>query len=255
MEATPEDMTRLEQTGGLADLSTTVKLRLTGPDAERYLNGQVSQDVRKIPAGAAAWACVCTHKGKLEALVLIARTADGFLISADAALAETLPARLEKYLIADDAVLEDVTEEFALVHGFGAPPLPDGIAFTVDRWGTPGTDVWLPRGTGKPAEFSPAEALETLRIARGIPAWGPELSGDILPPEARLEERCVDYYKGCYTGQEVISRLRSVGKVNRLLHRLRAPAGVRLEAGWEIFSGAEPAGHITSYTAGQRWRN
>jgi tRNA-modifying protein YgfZ len=246
MDATADDMARLEQAGGLADLSTHVKLRLTGPDAERYLNGQVSQDVRKIPAGGAEWACVCTHKGKLEALVLIARSADGFYISGDAALADTLPGRLEKYLIADDAVLEDVTEVFDLVHTFGSQPVPEGIKFTAERWGTPGADVWLPRGAGKNFNPSPAAALETLRIARGIPAWEPELSGGILPPEARLEDRCVDYYKGCYTGQEVISRLRSVGKVNRLLQLFRATNGTRLSAGWEIFSAAEPAGSLTS---------
>ncbi|HEX7260475.1 MAG TPA: tRNA-modifying protein YgfZ, partial [Luteolibacter sp.] len=63
------------------------------------------------------------------------------------------------------------------------------------------------------------DALEALRIANGIPAWGRELLGGMLPPEARLEETDISYHKGCYIGQEVISRIKSAGKVNRLLTR------------------------------------
>jgi folate-binding protein YgfZ len=241
----------LQITGGLLDLSSSVKLRLTGPDALRYLNGQVSNDVRRIADGSSLPACLCTHKGKLEALVMIARTGDAFFITADAALRDFLPLRLEKYLIADDAVIEDVTEEFDLVHAFGPHAVPAGTVSAIQRVGVPGTDVWLPHGQAEGMTFSPPEALELLRIDRGLPAWESELAGGILPPEARLEESAIDYHKGCYTGQEVISRLRSVGQVNRRLERLVAEDGERLEPGWLLYSTAEdgaltPAGNITS---------
>jgi tRNA-modifying protein YgfZ len=236
--------TRLCTDGGLLDLTADVKLRLSGPDAERYLNGQVSQDVRRIPAGGTLPACVCTHKGKLEALVYIARAADAFFVSASAALRDFLPLRMEKYLIADDAVIEDVTDDFALIHALAPMPAPDGMIFAAARLGTAGTDVWLPRPEAAQLSFSPAEAVETLRIARGIPSWEHELAAGILPPEARLEAACIDYHKGCYTGQEVISRMKTAAKVNRLLHQLTAES--RMEPGWEVSGPEGAAGIITS---------
>jgi tRNA-modifying protein YgfZ len=250
---TPDEWTRLESAGGLADLTRCAKLKVSGPDALRYLNGQVSNDVRRLQPGASMPACVCTHKGKLEALVQICRDhGETYYVTADEALRDFLPLRLEKYLIADDAVIEDVTDLFSVVHAFGEHPAPSAatLSFSANRMGVAGTDAWLPLDATAALEFSRPEALEALRIERGIPAWEPELSAGILPPEARLDESAIDYHKGCYTGQEVISRLRSVGQVNRKLERLIVPEGV-VEAGWQIQTkGTDgkliPAGTITS---------
>jgi tRNA-modifying protein YgfZ len=70
--------------------------------------------------------------------------------------------------------------------------------------------------------FTPAGhgVWETLRIERGRPAYGVELDLDVLPPEAGLQERMIDHHKGCYTGQEVIVRVRDRGRVNRHLRGL-----------------------------------
>ncbi len=62
-----------------------------------------------------------------------------------------------------------------------------------------------------------SDEIELLRIERGIPRWGNELSEDTLPQEAGLDEMAVDFKKGCYVGQEVVSRIHSVGRVNRRL--------------------------------------
>ena len=257
------DPTQTIPPGGTLNLTLHVKLRLSGPDALRYLNGQVSNDVRRIAEGASLPACVCTHKGKLEALVMISRAADGaFYLTADAALRDFLPLRMEKYLIADDAVLADVTAEFDVVHVFGnAAPPPGAMSFTAARMGEPGVDVWLPAGGAAGVGFSDPALVELRRIERGIPAWEPELAGGILPPEARLEASAIDYHKGCYTGQEVISRLRSVGQVNRRLERLAAADGAKLAAGWLLFAvtadGAlTAAGNLTSaawHPALEKW--
>ena len=242
-----DDFLCLESSGGLFNLSDSVKLRLSGPDAERYLNGQVTQDVRRIPKGGSLPGCVFTHKGKLEALVQISRSGCGaFLISADVALRDFLPLRMEKYLIADDALLEDVTEEFAIVHALAPYPAPDGMAFTSSRLAAPGHDVWMPHGSAETLPLAPSEAVGALRIFRGVPSWADELADGILPPEAGLEDACIDYHKGCYTGQEVISRLRSVGRVNRQLRRITAPEGQRLERGWEVYNDEGSVGTITS---------
>ena len=234
----------LESRGGAVDLSRCVKLRLTGPDALRYLNGQVTNDVRRLTPGHSMPACLCNHKGRLEALVLISMDQTGaYYISADPALRDILPPRLEKYLIADNAEIEDVTDGFDLVHVF--PPAPGDLTFSANRLGAPGADLWLPPGTAAGLTFSNPAVIETLRIERGIPAWEPEMAAGILPPEARLDESAIDYHKGCYTGQEVISRLRSVGQVNRRLEPLTLRGGMAAP-GWTIVVRNEDGTHANA---------
>ncbi|MEI7776581.1 MAG: hypothetical protein WCK17_17605, partial [Verrucomicrobiota bacterium] len=88
---------------------------------------------------------------------------------------------------------------------------------------------------------------ERRRILNGVPAWGKELDENTLPPEAGLERTHIDYHKGCYIGQEVISRLKSVGHVNRTLRRFIGHAPECPVAGTVFLSeaGAE-AGALTS---------
>jgi folate-binding protein YgfZ len=98
--------------------------------------------------------------------------------------------------------------------------------------------AWL--GAGELA----AEERELLRISEGVPRWGLDLAEDTIPVEAGLEERAISYTKGCYIGQEVISRIKSVGRVNHHLRRLRA--SVPMVIGEKLESGGKSAGEITS---------
>jgi len=111
-------------------------------------------------------------------------------------------------------------------------------------------DWWIPLGLEIDlTTFAPLmdfQELETLRIANGIPAWGRELAEGMLPPEAGLEETDISYQKGCYIGQEVISRIKSAGKVNRNLTRFLIPAGAPMEIGILVDSSARASGEITS---------
>ncbi len=248
----------LQTRGGVADLSVRVELTLTGADRVRYLNGQVTSNVQKLAAGQTQPACVTTAKGKLCAEVLITATADALLIDADAALREMLPARLERYIIADDVTLADVTDTRALLHFIGPPPPVIDGAWSVRsrRFGRDGWDVRLPAAAFaamQAALFSQHQLLddallETLRIEAGLPRWGRELTEDTLPPEAGLDRTHVDYHKGCYIGQEVISRLKSVGHVNRQLTGFVSEDSIPLTAGVSIFAPGEEraVGTITS---------
>ena len=227
-----------------ADLSKRCKFSLTGPDRVRYLNGQVTNNVARLSAGQSCYALVCNHKGKLEADVFIHATADALWIDGPGELREALEARLGKYLIADDCELTDVTDAWQLFHAPEPPaanvatiPGPSAMTFGgVDRLGQPGVDVWMPAvATGPDATLDPAR-WEALRLERAVPEWGRELTGDVLPQEARLEDRAVDFAKGCYVGQEVVSRLRSVGHVNRLLHAFEVVEGLNVSAGDRIFA-------------------
>lgn len=244
----------------MIDLSSHVRLRFSGGDRIRYLNGQVTNDVRRIAQDSLQWACVTNHKGKLEALVTIhAGPDDAVYVDGAPELQNFLPARLEKYIIADDVAVEDVSETTAQAHFLGdCPPLRPGYrVLACQRFGVPGWDVWCAASERETlislAPIVSAEAVELLRIDHGIPAWSSELDRDILPPEANLDAWAIDYHKGCYIGQEIISRLKTSGKVNRLLQRLITVGPETLEQGWLIFpestyrpESPKPCGEITS---------
>ena len=225
--------------------------RLSGPDAERYLNGQVTNDVTKLAEGQAFHAAVCTAKGRMEGDISIARHDGAFYIDADASLRESLGARLDKYLIADDAVLEDITGEWSLVHDFcDVPPvdLDGGFAISHARFGYNGCDFWK-AGTVeiKHEKIADADVIETLRLENGIPKWGAELTANTLPPEAGPHMlAAISYTKGCYVGQETIARLKSVGHVNKTLVFLRSATAQFPPVGAKLVLDGKEVGAVTS---------
>ncbi len=182
------------------------RIRLTGPDAERYLNGQVSNDVRLTEDGRMIEACILDAKGKLQFFVQIHREGEDLVVQGPIEMAEELHARLDKYLIADDVELIDES-------------MDDEAFITVPN--------------------------ETRRILDGIPRWPNEIHPGILPPEASLEERSISYTKGCYTGQEVISRMKRAGKTNRHLVKLSLDKPL-IPTTAKLMVGDKEAGIITS---------
>lgn len=247
---TAETYQLVEKVGGVVDLTHRAKFVLSGADRVRYLNGQVTNDVRKATSRAALHACVTNIKGKIESEIFLHADRAGELLFLDAPAEhrETLAARLEKYIIADDVTLTDVTEEWALCHVFGPAAESSTLQFFAsaesdhsrvvrcERFGLPGCDIWLKGsaltiGTLEGVPLTPTDA-ETWRICHGVPAVPSELNADTFPQEAGLERSAMDFAKGCYIGQEILSRIKTTGKMPRKLLRWRlqgaAPeAGVR----------------------------
>jgi tRNA-modifying protein YgfZ len=229
-------------------------LKFSGPDAVRFLNGQLTQDVRRVAGGKVSLpSCVTDAKGKLQFRVRIAKGIDDDLwIEGPAGSAEALEARLTRYLIADDAEVADLTGGFRLIHFPGpAPVAPEGvITRSSNRYGTDGTDWWVPSGMDNcapdEAMLMSGDELESYRIANGVPVWGRELVEGILPPEAGLESSDISYQKGCYIGQEVISRIKSAGKVNKRLAKLQFDAALPVDSLQLVNSEGLSAGELTS---------
>ena len=248
-----EELRRARLEGGAFRVPPRLQLRLAGADAFRYLNGQVTSDLGRLEDGAAQPACLLTPKGKLCATLLIRRDRDDLLIEADPSREEALTARLERYIVADDVTLT-LEPSPPLLHLFGQALLKEPWAsapgIRVPRLGEIGLDI-APEtpGTGSLALLDPL-VIEALRIERCLPAWGFELGEETLPPEAGLDRTHIDYDRGCYPGQEVISRLKSVGRVNRLLRLLTAhgdPGPSTLEPGMTLVTGeCKEVGSITS---------
>lgn len=238
------------------DLPAPVLIEARGADALRYLNGQVTQDVRQVvSSGKSLTACVTDAKGRLQFRVMIHALVDGAIrVSCDHEGADGLFARLDRYLIADDAALEDLSGGWTRVHVTGdRPPVVPvgGYAVGASRIGLEGWDVWCPSGSSaielETLEAWDPEEAESIRIRNGVPAWGNELGEGLLPPEAGLDRTDISYSKGCYIGQEVISRIKSAGKVNRRLMRMDLEASFSCASGdlLEDEEGRE-AGVITS---------
>jgi folate-binding protein YgfZ len=225
-------------------LGPRARFRVTGTDAVRYLSGQLSN---RLPSpGTSNEALILTAKGKLCARILVFTQHDGsFLIDSDEAVRDPLAARLSRYIVADDVEIEDVSTPDAGWHILGWEAQGDPADWImVSRLGEPGIDsATLP--TGMPV--LDAGTLNWIRICRGVPAWGSEINEDTLPHEAGLDRTAVDFHKGCYVGQEVVSRIESVGRTNRILRGLvgdfpATPANSLLD------SQGNPAGKITSAT-------
>jgi folate-binding protein YgfZ len=252
--------------GAFFDCSARVKLRVTGADASRYLNGQITNDLRKATPTSAMQASVLNAKGKLSAHVFISIDDGAFHLDADPELREELPARLERYIIADDVQLEDVTERFSIFHVTGeAAPTISGTGRTIaaNRFGCSGWDLWSNQAEHElvyqrlAAGFASCDeaCAEVFRIEQGIPRWGRELTNDIIPVEANLEPTSIDYSKGCYIGQEVISRMKMSGQTNKRLCGLTSVSGVPLHAGMRLAADSDPgkdAGWITSVARSSR---
>ena len=206
-------MRQLRREGGFFFLGPRTRIRLTGVDRVRYLNGQVTNDLRRLVSGQALRALVLTAKGRLCADILVWSEEEALLIDADASLADSLPGRLERYAVADDVNFEILLPDTTICHAFG-PAAASLAGIRVQRLGVDGVDL-----LSAPSGLLEASVHDVtlLAIERGLPQWGWELTGEILPQEAGLEQAAVDFHKGCYVGQEVVSRLESVGRVNRHL--------------------------------------
>ncbi|MEM7147632.1 MAG: hypothetical protein AAF591_21180 [Verrucomicrobiota bacterium] len=263
-------MPLLPDSGASIDLSPRAKIILRGPDRTRYLQGQITNDLARLDPGQTIEACLCNAKGKLEAHVFVreitfpipnapGKSETVYLIDAHPDLAndDFLLNRLDKYLIADDCELADATNDFHLLHLIPPPETPpqpkapdDTFSFHATRFGLPGIDLLANslHDTISPPPNLPVltdERAAALRIIHGTPTWGRELNPDILPPEAGPDfiERNISYTKGCYIGQETISRLKSVGRVNKQLAALitpHPPSETPPSPGWNLFPESDP---------------
>ncbi|MBA3883115.1 MAG: folate-binding protein YgfZ [Chthoniobacterales bacterium] len=250
--------------GAVFDLTRRAKIRVTGADRLRYLNGQISNDIRKAGATTAIHACVLNAKGRVNADVFITTDGDSYLVDTDYEMREQLVARLERYAIADDVEITDVTHDLALLHIVGpdTPPVQSAVAMPrAERYGCGGIDIWLPRPSYDKAlqellaelPFCDEATAETFRIEQGVPRWGHELSEEIIPTEANLEGSAIDYAKGCYIGQEVISRIKMSGQTNKRLCGFVALGAAPLESAMRLTtSEGKDVGSITSAAISRR---
>lgn len=276
---------------GLIDCSHRAVLRLTGPDRQTFLQGMVSNDVAALAPGQGCHAAFLDSTGHMLAELYVHAVPGSLLIETDSRCLGRLAATLDKYLIMEKVEIADVSSEWAIlsVQGDGARaalasvlnvPIPDlapitnvavettdgakGYLIAMSHSRASGYDLWLPAsaagvvreqviaaGAGPLGE----EAAEILRVEAGIPAWGTELSEEVLLPEAEISD-AISYTKGCYIGQEIVARLHARGHTNRALRGILLAQGAETPKLGDVVKipddqpdAGRPIGRITSAVA------
>ena len=188
-------------------------VRVAGPDAATFLDGQLSQDLKPIEVGAAAESLLLQPQGKVVAYLRVSRIGDDdFVLDTDAGFGEAVVERLTRFKLrtkADVALLPDW--RCLAIRGERAHEVSYGV--DADWPGLPGVDllgndVDVPPGI----ELCSLDAYAAVRIEAGVPEMGAELDERTIPQEADgLVERAVSFTKGCYTGQELVARIDARG--------------------------------------------
>jgi folate-binding protein YgfZ len=203
-------------------------VRVSGPDAATYLQGQLSQDVVRLQVGSCAWTFVLQPQGKVDAWFRITRLADdAYLCDVDGGAGEALVARLNRFKLRVKLTIESLEWQCVAVRGVpaldvDADALGAPVAAPVDWAGTVGVDllgpaVVLPPGIAEGTR----EQYDAWRVAVGMPAMGAELDESTIPAEAGVVDVSVSFTKGCYTGQELVARVDSRGsRTPRKLRRV-----------------------------------
>jgi tRNA-modifying protein YgfZ len=190
---------------------------VAGPDAADYLQRMVSNDVEALAVGDACPALLLTAKGRVIApLVVWRRGESDFLVLTEPGLGDRVRAELVRLRFRAECEIEAEEHESLLVfagdEGF-ATDWP-GACEVIDSGLEPSLD---------------ADELELRRIEAGVPRWGHEIDGEILPAEAGLDVTHISFSKGCYPGQEPIARLHYRGHANRELRVVELDADANVE--------------------------
>lgn len=274
----PSEYRAVTEACGLLDRSERGKLALTGGEAKTYLQGQVSNDIESLHAGAGCYAALLTPKGKMLADLRILDTGEELLLDTERSALQGLFNAIRRTMIGYDVELHKRTLECGLVSLLGpaafsiagAEPLagaPEHTHLPIETHGAAVRAIRTDLGLDLLCESHDTEALktaleaagavpvsgetaETLRVERGRPRYGIDLDDTVIPQEAGLNERAVSFTKGCYVGQETVARLHYRGKPNRHLRglRLTAPAA----SGDPIRYGDREVGHLGSVAVSPR---
>jgi folate-binding protein YgfZ len=259
---------------GLVDLRTSPGateiardvVRVSGPDAVEYLQGQLSHDVAALAVGASAPSFVLQPAGKVDAWLRVTRVADDeMVLDVDGGYGEALLARLRRFLLRTKADVDRLAWRALALRGPGAEAAArEAVADLRVPACWPGVEAVdllgpAPRAPAGVASAS-ADAYAALRIRCGVPAMGTELTDATIPAEVGqwVVDVSVSFTKGCFTGQELVARIDSRGgNVPRRLRGLDigatpgaggAPAGGPggVEAGAPVVAGDDEVGRVTS---------
>ena len=257
------------------DLSHRGCLRFSGPDTEEFLHRMLSNRVKELMPGEGAYNTFLTRQGKFISDLYMYKSETFVVASVAPGMADTLAEEIDRFIIMDQVEVANETENSFCIGLFGpssreilaeagmGEPSPEEHGHTTsgnmmiarELW--TGEDGYLLMGPREEAErlwrtllaagARPAgvAAFESLTLEAGVPLFGKDMTSAVNPMQAGLEEKAIDFEKGCYIGQEVIAKIKYLGQVNRGLVGLKVSGDITPEPGAAVHSDEETIGSIT----------
>ncbi len=268
----------------LIDKNYRAYLSFTGPDRTRYLNAILTNNIKDLPLGRGVVSLFLNPQGHIQAEIETYAEAERLFCLSFAWIRESLIPALDKYIIMDDVTLTDETEKYGTL-ALEGPKAAESVReltgleltqFAELEWreadagsipcrvirrspgGVAGAEflaerarlaaLWkvlqeaAKRRSGGPMGYT---ALNGLRLEQGIPWFGYDFGEKHIPHEAGLQDSHISYSKGCYTGQEIVERVRSRGQVNRVRVSLRFDSAEPPRNSAALFAEGKEVGFVT----------
>jgi aminomethyltransferase len=258
----------LREAAAWFDLSARGRIRAAGEDRKRLLHAMTTNHVEGLEPGGGVYAFFLNAQGRVLADVIVLCREEDLLLSVEPETREKVYQHLDRFIIADDVALEDITETTAEIAvegplaaealsgaGAGLPQEPwqftkwgEWIVVKAAAAGGEGYRIIGPREMPSWLQALPEAAPEdvlAVRLEHGLPRYGDDITEAQIAHETR-QMHALHFNKGCYLGQEIVERVRSRGHVNRLLAPLRIEDRTPPAPGAKILAGGQEAGEITS---------
>jgi tRNA-modifying protein YgfZ len=256
----------------LFDTNWHAIVTLAGRDRVKYLHNISSNDIKSLAEGQGTLALLLNPQGRILAELEVYALPEKLLVLSHASQRERTVATLKKYVIGSQVQIEDLTDRYGSfeVSGMGSD-LPESSAKEIAldsgpgyvlrraRIGSVGTEFVAPRADlvalwqkmlaevraagGEPVGMA---AFHALRLEAGVPWFPADFNDAMIPHEAALETTHISFNKGCYTGQEIVERVRSRGHVNRKRVSLRFSTPLPPPAGTKLLANSAEIGFVTS---------
>lgn len=278
--ALERELAALRTGAALSPLSERMVLAARGTDRTSFLQGMLSNDVAKLAPGQGTHALLLTEQGKIVADLCVLVLDDAIWLDLPTSSRERVRTALERFVVADDVELDELTLPGMALRGPGADAvlaqvlgadvaaLPEGAHVEVGygggnvrvarlaEFGARGFHAWCASEDCEDAlalalldagavSVGP-DACEVFRIANGWAREGVDYDAQTLAAEIPSLARAVSYNKGCYLGQEVMERIAARGHVNWLLVRLTGEPGATIAPGAAVRDGESEVGRVTS---------
>ncbi len=251
----------------LVELSHLGLIRLSGPDAPQFLQGQVSNDVRQVSAEHSQLSALCSPKGRMLANFRVFQRADDLYLQLPRERLDAVLKRLRMFVLRAQVSLEDASDQLQRIGIAGRctesllPAAPDPTPGSV-RQAPPVTIIRLPGDRPRFELIGPADALQSfweqsapparpasadfwalLDIRAGLPTVFEATVEAFVPQMANMQlVDGVSFTKGCYTGQEVVARMQYLGKLKRRMYLARVEAATAPRPGDPLYSPTSESG-------------
>jgi aminomethyltransferase len=267
----------LTKHAGVYDLGWRAKIKVTGEDRVRWMNGMVTNNTRDLKPNEGNYNFVLSPQGRIQGDMYIYQRGETLLVDTEQSQREALLKLLDHFIIMDDVELQDVSAELTSIGVQGPrateilketgiePSCADPLIvcdvewhgatiqvtrmaseefLTYELWMAPDVapKLWdaLVSAGAKPVGY---EALEKFRIFAGVPKYGQDIREKDLPQETE-QTRALHFAKGCYIGQEIVERIRSRGAVHRMFTGFRLTQ--EAAPGSEVLADGKKIAELTS---------